>query len=130
MGAGAERARAIRLALVECKELELKIPELEADRFCFQIPLAKDKTGTAYRLSVSCPSDMMMSGYGYVETALFRKGGLCYVDELGYQDVCRHGDVKELIEEIQRLRKEIPLGDWSTMKKVVDEDEDQSDADP
>jgi len=78
--------------------------------FAFQIRF----TNTKWGLSISCPPDV----YEHAETALLVFSNhnkedykLEYVDDWGYQDVCRFSSNEDLIAEIKRIRECIDHGE-------------------
>lgn len=86
-----------------------------SEGYACQVLLGRDASDTEWRLSVSYPPD----AHGFLETALFHGASLVYVDEVGYDDVCRFDEVSEVVEEVRRLQDEFAAG-----KLVEDADGD------
>lgn len=76
---------------------------------CFQVNFIKPYKDV-YGISISYPMDLCRNTTGYpetIETALIdATGELCYMDELGYDDVCRFDSANDVVNEILRLRNE------------------------
>lgn len=76
---------------------------------CFQVKFIKPYKNV-YGISISYPMDLYENTSGYpetIETALVdANGNLCYVDELGYDDICRFDSANDVVNEILRLRNE------------------------
>jgi len=57
-----------------------------------------------HSISISYTSDVYENKYGYpkiIEIALVNvESNLCYVEELGYYDVCRFDSANEIVDEI------------------------------
>ena len=73
---------------------------------CFRVKFS-NRIGNVYGISISYPSDIYENKNGYptiIETALIdTEDQLCYVEELGYYDVCRFDSVDDIVEEILRI---------------------------
>lgn len=72
--------------------------------YCFRIAWP----GSSVGVSVSVPVDANQhaDAYGWVlETALWANGTVTYMDEVGYDDVCRFETVGELVADVLRVKE-------------------------
>lgn len=73
---------------------------------CFRLKFA-NLIGEVHGISVSYPMDVYPNKIGQPEVIeivlIDDKGDLCYVENLGYYDVCRFNSSNEIVEEILRL---------------------------
>jgi hypothetical protein len=66
------------------------------------LTLKTDDEGAKWQLSIIFPSD---ASPGILETALLHNGHIVYIDELGYNDVCRFNvDFAEVLAEALRVK--------------------------
>lgn len=73
---------------------------------CFRVKFS-NPIGRVHGISISYPMDIYENKHGYpstVETALIdAEDNLCYVEELGYDDVHRFDSTDEIVKEILRI---------------------------
>ena len=109
------------MSMQRCSEASIKLYEvLKTDQrlsslvsfephsgsHCFRIKFF-NPIGKVHGISISYPSDVYGNKSGNpntIETALIDiSDKLCYIDELGYYDVCRFDSASEVVDEIVRI---------------------------
>lgn len=77
---------------------------------CFRAKFS-NPIGEVHGISISYPSDVYQNKFGQptiIEIALVNaEGDLCFVNELGYYNVCRFDSASEIVEEILRISSTI-----------------------